>query len=365
MRRRKALVPGGFGGVAGGLGVPGGVHVIGHDEGLVRPAQGGARELDFFGTQGLAVRLGGVGAVRAALADRRLADDERGRVGLASRVGDGAVHGVHIVAVDRADHVPAAGGETQSGVVDEPGRDLAVDRDAVVIVERDQLVELPRAGQGHRFVADALHQAAVTQKHVSVVVDDLVAVAVEFGRQQLLGERHAHRVGDALAQRAGGGLDAGRVADLGVAGRLAVQLAEVLQLLHRQRVAREVQERIDEHGAVAVAEHEPVAIGPLRVHRVVLEVARPQRHGDVGHAHGGAGMPGVGGLHGVHGQRADGVGHGQGRDVDDGRVAHAGDLGWKRAQRGRGMRAGLGKTPDFNGAPQGSTATGRAATVMP
>jgi len=59
------------------------------------------------------------------------------------------------VAVDAADDVPAIGLETLGRVVDEPGRDLAVDGDAVVVVQRDQLVELPGAGQGAGLVADA------------------------------------------------------------------------------------------------------------------------------------------------------------------------------------------------------------------
>ena len=55
----------------------------------------------------------------------------------------------------------------------------------------------------------------------------VVAGAVELGGEQLLGERHADRVGEALAERAGGGLDARRDADFGMARRLRVQLAEV------------------------------------------------------------------------------------------------------------------------------------------
>ena len=148
-------------------------------------------------------------------------------------------------------------------------------RDAVVVVERDQLVELPGAGQRAGLVADAFHQAAVAEEDVGVVVDDRVARAVELGGQQLLGQRHADRVGDALAERAGGGLDARRDADLGVARRLAVQLAEVAQLAHRQVVAGQVQQRVEQHRAVAVGEHEAVAVGPVRVGRVVAQVACP------------------------------------------------------------------------------------------
>ena len=217
------------------------------------------------------------------------------------------------MAVDRADHVPAIGGKAQGGVVDEPGRDGAVDRDAVVVVQRDQLVELPGAGQRAGFVADAFHQAAVAHEHIGVVVDDRVldiaVLAVELLGQQLFGQRHAHGVGDALAQRAGGGFHAGRDADLGVAGGLAVQLAEVLQLAHGQLVAGEVQQRVQQHRAVAVGQHEAVAVDPFGVARVVPQVVAPQRHGHVGHAHGGTGVSGVGLLYSVHGQGADCVGH--------------------------------------------------------
>ena len=103
-------------------------------------------------------------------------------------------------------------------------------------------------------------------------------------------------------------------------GVLRVQLAEVLQLLHRQVVAGQVQQRVEQHRAVAVGQHEAVAVGPVRVGRVVAQVALPQRHGDLGHAHRHARVAGVGLLHGVHRERADGVGEfGVGRLGSDGR----------------------------------------------
>ena len=124
-------------------------------------------------------------------------------------------------------------------------------------------------------MADALHQAAVAEEDPGAVIDEGVAGAVELGSEQLLGERHAHGVGQALAERAGGGLDAGRVADLGVAGGAAVELAEALEFFHRQLVAAEVEQGVEQHRAVAVGEHEAVTVGPGRVRRVVLQVPRP------------------------------------------------------------------------------------------
>ena len=77
------------------------------------------------------------------------------------------------------------------------------------------------AGERARLGRDALLEVAVGGDHEGVVVDDLVAGAVEARGQHALGERHADGVGDALAERAGRDLDAGRVAVLGVAGRRA------------------------------------------------------------------------------------------------------------------------------------------------
>ena len=209
-------------------------------EGLVAPAQRFAGELDFFGAQRFAVRLGGAGAVGRTLANGRLAADQRGLVGLAG-VGDGGVDRIGIVAIDVGDHVPAAGRKALGRVIDEPRRHRAVDADAVVVVQRDQLVQAPRAGQRAGLVADALHQAAIAHKHIGVVVDDGMTGAIELGGQLLFGQRHADRVGETLPKRAGGGLDARRHAHFGVARRLAVHLAEVAQLIHRQVIAREVQ----------------------------------------------------------------------------------------------------------------------------
>jgi CobQ-like glutamine amidotransferase family enzyme len=59
---------------------------------------------------------------------------------------------------------------------------------------------------------------------------------------------------------------------------------------------------------MAVGQHEAVAVGPLRIGRVVAQVAGPQHFGDFRHAHRGARVAGIGLLHPVHGERANGIG---------------------------------------------------------
>jgi hypothetical protein len=158
-------------------------------------------------------------------------------------------------------------------------------------------------------VADTFHQATVAQEDVGVVVNHRVTFAVELGGQQLLGQRHADRIGDALTQRSGRGFHAGGDTHFGVTGSLAVQCAEVFQLGHGQLVTGEVQQRIDQHGTVSVGQHKAVTIQPVRVGRVMAQVLSPQRHSHIGHAHGRTRMTGIGGLDSVHCKSANGTCH--------------------------------------------------------
>jgi hypothetical protein len=68
-----------------------------------------------------------------------------------------------------------------------------------------------------------------------------------------------------------------------------------------------VEERIKQHRAVPVGQHDAVAVGPVRVGRVVLQVPRVQRRGDLGHAERHAGVPLAGAHDRVDGEEADRV----------------------------------------------------------
>ena len=83
-----------------------------------------------------------------------------------------------------------------------------------------------------------------------------------------------------------------------------MQLAEALQLIERQVVAGEMQQRVEQHRAMAVRQHEAVAIGPGRIGRVVAQMAAPQHRGDLRHAHRHAGVAGLRVLHRIHREHA-------------------------------------------------------------
>ncbi len=140
------------------------------------------------------------------------------------------------------------------------------------------------------------------------MIDDPVAVSIELVPKRLFRDSHAHGVADALSERAGGGFDTGCVTVFRVSRGLGVELTELLQVLDGQVVTGQMQQGIDQHGAVAVGQHETIAIRPIRIARVMLHIIVPEHLGDVGHAHGRARVPGFGFLHGIHTQRTNGVG---------------------------------------------------------
>ena len=139
------------------------------------------------------------------------------------------------------------------------------------------------SGQGRSLRRDAFHQVAVADQGIGHVVDDGLPGAVVAAGEEALGDGHADRVGGALAEGTRGRFDARCAEGFRVAGRPGAPLAEGLELVERQVVAIEVQKRIDEHRAVAGRKHEAVAVGPLRVLRVVAEMLLPKH---VGHGRG-------------------------------------------------------------------------------
>ena len=132
------------------------------------------------------------------------------------------------------------------------------------------------AGKARRLVVDALHQAAVAGDHPGPVIDQIVA---EHGVEVALGDRHADRHREALAERPGGRLDAVEQEILGMAGAGRAELAEARDLLDRRlRVAGQMEQRVDQHRAVAGRQDEAVAVGPVRVGGIVLQIFG-QQHG--------------------------------------------------------------------------------------
>ena len=267
------------------------------------------------------------------------------RLGRSSAVGglDRRGDRLDVVAVVDPLGVPAVGREAGQDVLAEGHRGRAVELDVVVVVEDRQLAQPEVAGERGGLGRDALLEVAVGADDVRPVVDDGVPGPVELAGEPALGDGHPDAVRDALAERAGGRLDARGQAVLGVARRPRAPLPEVPEVVERDLVAGQVEERVEEHRGVAGRQDEAVAVGPVGAGRGMAQEAGPQGVGHRRHAHRGAGMPGVRLLDAVDRERPDGV---DGEPVEP---VRGGGHGWSALRCGVARIGSLHCSPGRSG----------------
>ena len=218
---------------------------------------------------------------------------------------DGFADSFQIVAVGNFQRLEAEGLHPFLHVFRKGDIRAAFDGDVVAVVQDDQLAQAQRACQREGFRGDAFHHAAVAAEDEGVMVNDGIFGLVEYGCQMSFGHCHADGHGHAGTQGARRSFYADGVAVFGMARRQGAVLAELLHVVEGQAVAEEVQQRIEQHGAVAAGQDKAVAIGPFRIFSVVLHMVSPQFVCNRRGAQGKARMAGVCLLNGVCRQHAD------------------------------------------------------------
>jgi hypothetical protein len=154
---------------------------------------------------------------------------------------------------------------------------------------------------------DPFHEVAVAADEVRVVVDDAVSVAIERSREVRLRHRESDGVPNTLSEWSRRRLDTRCMAVLGMPRCFAAPLTELLEVVERELVAAEIERAIDEHRCVASREHEAIAVGPMRISRVVSHVPREQHVRKRRECHRRPRVARVRFLDAVHGERADGI----------------------------------------------------------
>ena len=190
---------------------------------------------------------------------------------------------LQVITVRNSLGMPAVGLEPLWHVLRPGHRGGAIELDAVVVVQVGQLAQpqVPREGGG--LGRDALLEIAIGTDGVYPVIDQRMVRPVEFRGQATLGDRHSDAVRKALAEWAGGCLDARRQPEFGMAGRARAPLAEGLEVVEGQVIAGQEEERIEEHARVSCREDESVTVGPIGPVRGVTQKSGPQ---DVRHRRG-------------------------------------------------------------------------------
>ena len=206
-------------------------------------------------------------------------------------------------------NVPAICFKTSRGVICKPSVCLAVDRYSVVIIDTDELGEPKRTRKRGCFMRNTFHQATITDEDVSKVINNIEIVAVKTSGQYLFRNSHSHRIGKALTQRAGRRLNTRGLTIFRMTGGYRTQLPEIPKIIHRQVITCQVKQGIKQHGTMAIGQHEAVSIQPTWICGVVAQNIGPQDFGNIGHTHGGAGMPTPCFLDSIHRQGTHCIGN--------------------------------------------------------
>src|SRR5688572_17963410 len=95
------------------------------------------------------------------------------------------------------------------------------------------------------FRGNAFHQIAIGDNPIDIRLDNFMPGPVELRGEMRGGYCHPHALSEPLSERTCGGLDTRGQPILRMTRRLAIELTEVFDLLHREIVSCEVQQRIE------------------------------------------------------------------------------------------------------------------------
>src|SRR5271156_314056 len=99
--------------------------------------------------------------------------------------------------------------ETFDHVLVEAELGVPVDSHVVVVVEIDDVAEPEMTRDRRSLARHTFHQVAVAADAENAMIEQARLVAIEMRLEMLRRHRHPDAIAEALAERAGGGLDAG------------------------------------------------------------------------------------------------------------------------------------------------------------
>ena len=196
---------------------------------------------------------------------------------------------------------------------------MTFDGHGVVVVDPAQVRKPQMSGKRGRLARHAFHHVAIAADRVDIEIEYCGVRQVVARREPARRDRHPDAVAAALTERAGRGFHAGGAAVFRMAGRHAVELAKILDVIEVDRGvighaaafdaahAGEMQKGIEQHRGVAGGQDKAIAVRPQRIGRVIAQELLPQGTGDRRQAHWRTRVARVRLFDRVHRQGADGV----------------------------------------------------------
>src|SRR5262249_23646122 len=203
--------------------------------GVFRPAIGALGQTNLVFAQGLAVSSFSILFVGSAVGNVAIHDNERRPIARIEKSSQSARKHFQIISVAHASHIPSIAQETGGYILSKSQSRVTFYGDVVVIVDPAKIGELKMSGERGGFARDTFHHVAIAAQRVDVVVEQFVAGLVEVSGEPALGDGHANAGSNSLSERACGGLDTGSPAIFRMAGSFAIKLAEMLDVIQRDR----------------------------------------------------------------------------------------------------------------------------------
>src|SRR5579885_1374534 len=96
-------------------------------------------------------------------------------------------------------NMPSVCLETHGRIVLKPAMNIAINRNPVIVIKDNQFSKTQRASQGANFVRDTLHETAVANKTISIMIDYRESRTIKCRCHMSFSNCHADRIAKALA----------------------------------------------------------------------------------------------------------------------------------------------------------------------
>ena len=94
------------------------------------------------------------------------------------RLTKGLAHRVRIMTIHRAHHLPAIGFKSGSGIIGKPTGNRTINRDAIVIIQTNELAQTKGTSQRAGFMRNPLHQTTIARKDVGMMINNVEGLPI-------------------------------------------------------------------------------------------------------------------------------------------------------------------------------------------
>ena len=294
-------------------------HTIGHKEfRLFWPAIKFLRSANLIFAKWFAVCSAGVFLRRGSPTNSTINDDQRWTICRCSSRGICASQHIQIVRIGNAKHIPSISQIARAHIIVVCKRSVTFDGDVIVVVNPAKIRELQMSSQTGGFSRNSFHHATIAADRPDSIIEKFKSRSVVSRREPTFGHCHTNACRETLAQRTGCRFDAARPVIFRMSRATRIELTKTLDVFDGQtRLAsqlilgiyrlsfRQIQQGIEQHSCVPIAQYKSISAWTKRIRRIESQEFLPKRVRHWSKRHRCSRMPRLCSLDCIHRKRAD------------------------------------------------------------